>query len=233
MDYQTCPKVVQMDIFTKVNTILAVFRIKITIESIEDFVPSLWSVLLEKFLEKFPKNVTSRPLSPWIPATSSGFERIKSVVDKLESITETSLQHLDVAGILYKQPTAIQEIVDLFWELFLIVEASSNTASSSSSGPSSALADVSRIDDLDNKPESAIKTTQTTIPNESLSTSDSSIKLKPSVQLSEQQVREMGLGPISESFATARGSKSVSPKKKLRFSTVCCNSNFVFTINVV
>ncbi|KAJ3300880.1 hypothetical protein HDV03_001886 [Kappamyces sp. JEL0829] len=138
---------------SKINTIFAVFRVPVTVNHLYDIVPSLWSVLLEALLVRLHQLGVAE--KPW-QAPPSGLESIRSVVLKLEEITGVSLDHLDLPGILHQQPDVVDDLVDLFWELFKTVEASSSGPAGHSIAPLPSHAEASFIQNLPDFEESLL-----------------------------------------------------------------------------
>lgn len=195
---------------------IAVLRIpNISIEHVQDCVPSLWPGLFSSLLDRLsqtgyiPISIQSTISANMTASKTGGLEGILDVIDALQLITGTLLYNLDASKILHQQQEHVHDLIDLLWELFKIGEVG--------------MAGDGQVDQFGESGEAISKEshrpTSFSLENSKSSKNLSKAGTGGSLQYSEQEIQEWGLGPIRN--ATPRRKRSASPsktKKKLRFS---------------
>jgi hypothetical protein len=213
---------------SKINTILAVFRVPFVIRSLEEVVPSVWTVLLEVLEERLvdmgviASGITFPPSTP--------LESIILVIERLQILTGITLDHLDAPGILHKRTEKVAELADLYWELFKTIEASNSLRLDPSKMAASdrranrefeeslMMQEPQHLDEaIPPKERSPILSREQ---SSDTSAEQSSTIRKGRLELSAEEINQMGLGPIRDSGR--QRSRSTSPvkkksKKNLRF----------------
>lgn len=192
---------------------IAVLRIPdaILIEKPQDFVPSIWNLVLQRLVDRLSQ--LGHILGPSLsysnntPASSGSLDDIHRVIEILQKLTGMTLDHLDAVAILYKQESAVFDLTDLLWEVFKICEQGFQPQSDSQ------------------KADTSSATTSGPTPNTTTTTTSSNSKSISRIHLSEHEIQELGLGPLSSSrnsrqppSKSSSSSSKKKPKKHLRFS---------------